>query len=183
MRTTTEVTQVGPSTELSTVAERLTAALLATRNGLPKARNGEHIAPSNQRAAQIRKEMKQQRSAEFLRLLTVIYTDLEDGVPFQIATAPVNRMLTFLKHHADAMRRHAPRAIGSAIHYETRTQHRLDMLQMRLLQTPSCAETLNDAIADATKHIAALEEFRSSCEAELTQRQASRDYALKALAR
>lgn len=181
MRTTTDEATVGAMLDLTTVADSITRTTLDARHGLPREANGRHTAPSNPRAAQIMKEMAAGRSHEIARLMTVLYTNLEDGVSYQIATAGIRRMLTFLQLHANAMRRHEARPIASAFHSETKAQHRGDLSAHRVIQSSCTTQDLTDAIAATHSHIAALEEFARSCEAELAERQTRRTYTIQRL--
>lgn len=168
MGTTLDHATVG-CLNLTDVADRLVETQLKTRDGLPHANNGRPKAPSNAAAAQIRKDMKNGRSSEYERLLTVVDTDLEDGVPYDIATAPLQRMLTFLKIRADAMHRGRERSLPRCIRDEARTQHALEMVDWRLMETasrPSPAE-LEEAIRKAEVHIAALRELQRGCDEAL----------------
>ena len=166
MGTTLDRPKVG-CLDLTDVAERITQTTLHARAGLPRERNGQPKAPSNSRAAQIRKDMASGRSSEFLRILIVAYCDLEDGVPFEIATAGLQRVLAFLRIHADAIRRERGLALPRLIRDEARAQHALDMLEWRLMESATCPDVLEAAIEKAAQHIAALAAFSHACHERL----------------
>lgn len=159
----------GGCLDLSDVAHRLVETQLKTRDGLPHAGNGKSKAPSSAAAAQIRKDMRSGRSSEYERLLTVVDTDIEDGVPYEIATAPLQRMLTFLKIRADAVHRVRERSLPRCIRDAARSQHALEMVDWKLMETharPNKAE-LEEAIKKAEIHIAALRELQRGCDEAL----------------
>lgn len=168
--------------DLHPLADSITSSILHCRDDLPKAANGHTIAPSNPQAAQFRKQVAGGVSDPVYQLATIAYTDIEDKVPYHVATAGITRLLTFLKVHADAIRRQAPRSIVSAFNNETRRQHATDLLEHRVILPATCDEqALVDCIAGCRQHAASLEELAVACEAELASRHCTRIYALKAL--
>lgn len=169
--------------DLVPLASSITSDILHCRDGLPHEQNGRTKAPTNPKAAQYRKQMAGGISDPVLQLATVAYTDLEDGVPYHVATAGLTRLLTFLKVHANALRRQAPRSIVSASNMEFRQQMTTDLAERRVYREQTCDDdALVACIAESRKHAAALEEVAVACEAELASRHSTRLYALKALA-
>lgn len=174
MGTTLDRAKVG-CLDLTEVAQLLTESQMKTRDGLPRERNGKTKAPSCPAAAQIRKEMASRRSSEFARLLTVVYTDLEDGVPFEIASAPIRRLLMFLQIHADAICRERKRPLARAIREESKAEYSLNSVEWLLMEFAHhpeaiCTDVLETAIEKATAHIAALSALSRACHEELVTR-------------
>lgn len=118
------------SANLELLAADLVELTLSARDGLPKALNGRPIAPSNEHAVRIRKEMQQVQSKEYLRIATVLHTDLTDGVPLEIVRRPLRRLDAALALRArNVPTLHQLRSLSIA---EQRTDGALDLAQLRL---------------------------------------------------
>lgn len=144
MRTTTDVTHGGPR-DPAPHATAITAAILKQRDCLPHTLNGRPMSPSTVAAANIRREMQQGRSAEVKRLLTVLACDLEDGVPLATVLSTLDQMAAYLRLVAGDQAPE-PRDLTVLVRNETRAQGRLDLAQLRLLETPTSEAALSEVI-------------------------------------
>lgn len=149
-------------------AMALTKLLLDARAVLPHGLNGSPPAPSDPRAANIRREMQQGRSSEFKRLLTAMTCDLRDGVPFALVVAPLRQMIATLEIAAvDGLRQRADRPVLTLIRRETRAQARSDLAQFKVAESPTSTSALADVVREASAHLVTLTDLIDGCEREL----------------
>lgn len=152
------------------LAEALTTLVLESRQTLPRAANGRPMAPSDARAAQIRKDMGQGRALPIHSLLTVLECDVRDQVPFSEIIAPLRQMIAHLEVLCVAgALRPAERPMPSLVRSETKAQGRADLAQLRVMERPECPSSLEDAIRESSQHRSALATFEIACEQQLAK--------------
>jgi hypothetical protein len=161
MRSTQDAAGVGTDA----VVQGIVDTMLSARESLPHSSNGRPIAPSSAKAAQIRKDMRQGVSREWARLLEVSRCDAEDGVAPDQVEAPYWLAIAAIRH---AARIRSERPVLAISRNETRTEAPLNLAQLRLAESPACAEALQAVIDAAERHLPNVVELRDGCRAELT---------------
>lgn len=166
MSTTTQDRSRGGSSD---PADILTEQLLSGRDILTRAANGHTKAVSDPYAAQVRRDMRQGRSAEFKRLRAVAICDLKDGVPFPLVVAPFRQFITDLEMEAVTLHREkTERPLPALVRTETKAQSALDLAQLRVVESPTSTQALEDALREAGMYRSALDAFTAGCERTLS---------------
>lgn len=148
------------------VAQAMVNKQLAVRDCLPKAANGSHKAPSSPRAAQIMKDMRQNGSREYARLYCVGVCNLDDGVPLELAEAPILMLLAALREHAAARSRaRTDRPVLSLLTREAKAHAALPLDELRLANSPTSLAAIDEALADCERYEPALHELEDSLRA------------------
>ena len=146
-----------------TLAQALTELMLDSRDSLPHARNGRPGAPSDPRAAQVRKDIGQLRANPFGQILTVLECDVRDQVPVADVVAPLRQLIAHLEVIGVAGHRTIERPIVTLIRAETKAQCRADLAELRVAEHPDDATALAEAIREVEGHEQALVAVKHAC--------------------
>jgi hypothetical protein len=149
---------------LGMIADDITSLLLQGRSVLPKAINNRPIRPSSDYVVNVRADMAKGRSQEIKRLLAVGLCDVRDGVPFDLVAAPYRQILAHLEVASAAeCARQPERSMAVLLRRETRAQGRLDIAQLRVVETPTCHNALTTVLREADGYCATLDDFTTAC--------------------
>ena len=144
-------------------ADALTKQLLDGRELLPKAANNRAPLPRDPSVAHTRHGMRYGKCLPFHHLLAVVRADLEDGVPFSTVIAPFRQLQHAIEVMAvDACHERAERPIPAVCRQETKAQARLDLAQLRVVESPESQEALADVLAEAAGYQTVLEELTTT---------------------
>lgn len=146
---------------------KLTTDLLDTRKTLPTAANNKPVACSDSHVEDIMKAMRQERSAEFERLLEVAAGFWRDGVARHLIVAPFRELLADVEAICCGAQLVREVPIEVATLSETRVQGRADVRQGFAALHPESLEALRAARADTVEHIAKLETLRDVYDREI----------------
>jgi hypothetical protein len=144
----------------ATIADMINQALLNTRDTLPKERNGRPMAPSDARAAQIRKDIGQGRATPVQQLLTVTECDIADGVPLDRALAPILQLVAHLEREE---RHHMDRPLMTLVRAETRMHCRTSLAELRAVDSPASLDALSDVVREVAAERAVLTQIEEAC--------------------
>lgn len=147
-------------------AKAITDTILGERAGLPHELNGRPKCPSSVAAAQIRRDMQQGRSAEVRRLLTVLGCDVIDGVPLPTVLSVLDQMAAYLRLIAGD-RTPDQRDLAVLTRMETRAEGRLNMAQLKALESPACEATLTEVLQARCEYDARLDAYMANVQARL----------------
>lgn len=163
MRSSSVKTTTDRATVAQMIVQELNDLMLNSRDALPKERNGRPRAPSNPRAAQIRKDIGQERANPFGMLVTVGECDLRDGVAFSEVVGPLRRLIAHYEAVAVEahMHRHE-RPLITLMCTELKAQTRLDLAQLRAAESPESVEALAEVIREADAHKRAIDEMQAA---------------------
>lgn len=144
----------------------LTALLLSQREDLPRAANGQPMAPSDAYAAQVWKDLQSGRSAAIRQLLAVLLTNRVDGVKPHVLLAFTRRLEAILGLHEPA--EPTPRPLRALNVAETRANHAFDLAQFDVIAREDDPDALARAVRAADAQVVATEAVRDECERRLT---------------
>jgi hypothetical protein len=168
MDSTQEIAGVGtgsPRERAEIISGELVKLTVKSRHMLPKAANGQHIAPSDPAAANILRDMNSGDSREWFRLYTVGACNIADGVPVNVVTAAARQYIAEMEALAAARERSGTflRPLGPVFSIETKAQSRLDLAQLKLAESPDSVEALEMVLAEADRYVAPFETMRTAC--------------------
>lgn len=170
-------TQQRSRVDYHVIAQGFTQEFLSSRAeaGLPKAANGLPIAPSNPRAAQIRKDIHAGKAHPFEHITIVAATDILDGVPFHRATSAIRLALAFLERveQERASGRPLVRGFSALVQREERVHAAAVVAALRALEAPADANALRSVVHNCDTASDALCRVRSVAERELVDLSAS----------
>ncbi|CAN5922618.1 hypothetical protein BH11GEM2_BH11GEM2_37720 [soil metagenome] len=160
---------MGTTTDRAAVGqEMLTAALhellLNSRDVLPHGRNGRPAAPSDPRAAQIRKDIGQGRANPIGQLLTVFECDVQDQVPFSEVVAPLRQIIAHLEVLAvNGRRPQLDRPLITLVRAETKIHCQATLAELRAVDTPASPAALASVVREAEAERIVLAEIEQRC--------------------
>lgn len=164
----TRTTQDHAVAGLDGIAQDLTNLVVNARASLPHERNGRPFAPSDQYAANVRREMRQGRSAEFKRLLAVAQCDLRDGVPFSEVCAPYRRLIAQLEVVAVAGALKKPdRPTPTLMRKATKEFSEFAVASLTLVERPDSREAAEAVLREVQDVTEVLDGIETACERQL----------------
>jgi hypothetical protein len=164
---------MGTTTDRAAVGQdMLTAALhelmLNSRDLLPHGRNGRPAAPSDPRAAQIRKDIGQGRANPIGQLIAVFECDVQDQVPFSEVVAPLRQLIAHLEVLAVHGRRpKLDRPLITLVRTETKLHCQATLAELRAVDTPTNPTALTALMREAEAERGVLAQIEERCLEEL----------------
>jgi len=143
--------------------------LYAQRGYLPHAENGAPKAPSSPYAASVLKKMKESQIRPVGMLLSVLVTNVRDGVPLPVVRLALRRIEAILAREAGEIRL---RPIGPLHLRETTAE--CGMTRAQLTCDENCPDSLEALLRASAQYDAVQEELVANAEARLVVLRAQR---------